>query len=91
MHARLPVQEDRGGEEREGNEWAPRGVASRGRGRGGGRGGERSSWASRSDEPRAPTIRDRIVEDVLYGVFPVLNALKAKRCVRQGSNNHRIS
>lgn len=28
---------------------------------------------------RPSNIRDEIVEDVLYGVFPVLNALKIRR------------
>ena len=31
------------------------------------------------DEDRPPTIRDQRLGEVLYGVFPVLNALKAKR------------
>jgi hypothetical protein len=31
------------------------------------------------DEDRPPTIRDQRLGEVLYGVFPVLNALRAKR------------
>ena len=34
------------------------------------------------EEDRPATIRDQKIGDVLYGVFPVLNALKAKRSVR---------
>lgn len=43
---------------------------------------EQPRWAAgqpRWADERGPNIRDRLVADVLYGVFPVLNALKTKR------------